>query len=186
MKKYYFAFAGLLLNLWLFSVVAPPTVFALECNEQNLGVCIDNRVCSKDADQDGNIIYGPGRDCGGSATFGRVQPPKGLSGFNYSATGDVSGIGLVSFISQLIKLATIVAGVWVMFNFLSAGWLYITSEGDAGAHTKVSEKLTFSLIGILVVVAAYTIAGILSLLLFGSATFILNPTLTTIQTIGTP
>ncbi len=174
--------------VFIFAVVGaftPATVRAQGCDATTVGQCLDNRICSEFADNDGNPVYGPGRNCGAAAVFGRVTAPKGLAGFNYASGAD-SKIGLISFFSLLLKLASIIAGIWVMFNFIMAGWLYIASDGDAGAHAKVNEKLTHSIIGILIIVAAYTIAGILSLLLFGDALFILSPTVTTIQTISTP
>jgi hypothetical protein len=162
---------------------------AATCDATTVGQCLDNKVCIKTVEVNEMNVevasYRLSGDCGGSAVFGRVSEPKGLAKFNW-ASETPDRIGIISFASLLLNLAAIIAGIWVMFNFIFAGWLYIISEGDAGTHAKVNEKITFSVIGILVIVAAYTIAGVLSLLFFGDALFILSPTLTTIQTVGTP
>ncbi len=177
------------LALVFIAVVLPSKVSAQSCDATTVGQCLDNKKCIKTTETNDEGVpvttYRLSGDCGGSAVIGRVTEPKGLAKFNWASETD-SKIGLISFFSILIKLASIIAGIWVMFNFIMAGWLYIASDGDAGAHAKVNEKLTYSIIGILIIVAAYTIAGILSLLLFGDALFILSPTVTTIQTISTP
>jgi hypothetical protein len=105
--------------------------------------------------------------------IGNVVPPAGVAVYN-DKVGE-NGIGLLLFISNLIKLGTIVAGIWVMFNFISAGYIYITSAGDSSAHKKVSDQLTMSVIGLVIIVASYTIAGLLGLIIFGDPGYILNP-----------
>ena len=107
-----------------------------------------------------------------TSTFGTIEAPEGVKNFN---TASPSGIGLILFISNIIKLATIVAGIWVFFNLISAGFDYVTSAGDSGMHNKVREKITMSIIGLILIVGAYTITAIISFVLFGKPGFILNP-----------
>ncbi len=109
------------------------------------------------------------------SVFGPIEAPQGVSQLN----DDAGGIGLLLFISNMIKMLSIVAGIWVMFNFVIAGFTYITSAGDSGAYSKIGEKLSFSVTGLLLIVAAYTITGVISLLIFGDATYILNPDIPT-------
>ncbi len=105
--------------------------------------------------------------------FGEVTAPQGVAQYNDAA--GASGIGLILFISNMIKFGAVIAGIWVLFNFITAGYEYITSAGDTGAHKKVQEKLTTSVIGLVLIVTAYTIAGLLGLIIFGDASYILNP-----------
>lgn len=104
--------------------------------------------------------------------IGKIEEPAGVKEYNALATG---GIGIVIFASRLIKVSSIIAGIWVMINFIQAGWLYITSAGDSGAHTKVSSKMTMSVIGLMIIVGSYTMAALIGLLIFGDASYILNP-----------
>ena len=67
------------------------------------------------------------------------------------------------------------AGLYVLYNFISAGYLYITGSGDTGSHAKVKEKLTWSVVGLAVIVLSYTIVGIIGLVFYGNAGFILSP-----------
>jgi len=106
-------------------------------------------------------------------TFGKIAKPVGVGRFD-AATG---GIGLLGFVSALIQLGTVVAGLWVMFNFIMAGYTYITSSGDSAAHGKVAQKITNSVAGLIIIVLAYAFAALIGLLFFGKADYILNPTL---------
>lgn len=115
--------------------------------------------------------------------FGKIDAPAGVAELNTQAGEDGSNIGLLIFISNMIKFASIVAGIWVMFNFIFAGFTYVTASGDSGAYSKIGEKLSLSVTGLLLIVAAYTIAGIIGLLIFGDATYIINPQIPTV--IGT-
>ena len=112
--------------------------------------------------------------------IGTVSPPPGVDKFN-SNPGAVNNIGIVVFVSNMIKVATVIAGVWVLFNFIAAGYTYITESGNANAATKVKDQITMSVQGLVIIVAAYTIIAVISFLLFGDAGFILNPTLPTPQ-----
>jgi hypothetical protein len=109
--------------------------------------------------------------------FGSVSPPPGVDKFNASAAtiGAGSNIGIILFASNLLKLVTIVAGLWVLFNFISAGYLYVTSAGDSGNHNKVKDQITMSVLGLIIIVGAYTGTALISFFLFGDAGFILNP-----------
>lgn len=103
--------------------------------------------------------------------FGQVSPPPGVARFDAASP---SGLGVVPFISTGIQLFTIVTGLYVFLNFLLAGYEYITA-GDNKAHQKVREKLTNSILGIFIIVAAYTITALISYILFRDPGFILNP-----------
>ncbi|HYD34894.1 MAG TPA: hypothetical protein VD999_02405 [Vitreimonas sp.] len=104
--------------------------------------------------------------------FGKVSPPPGVQ--LYSGTGG-NQIGILAFMSTLIRVATVIAGIWVMFQFILAGYEYITASGDASAHNKVRERLTMSVIGLILIVTSYTVAALIGLIVFDDAGFILNP-----------
>lgn len=108
----------------------------------------------------------------GESVLGTVSPPPGVSAYNAAVGAD--GIGIILFMSTLIRIATIVAGIWVLFNFVTAGYDYITA-GDSKASQKVKEKLTASVIGLVIIVASYVVIAIFGLILFGDAGFFLNP-----------
>ncbi|MFZ5438294.1 MAG: hypothetical protein ACOZAK_04560 [Patescibacteria group bacterium] len=109
----------------------------------------------------------------GSSIFGTIKPPAGVDKY-----GDIQSGGLLLFASNGIRLATTVAGVWVMLNFILAGWKYITSSGDSKAASEASTMMTNSIIGLAIIVGSYTLAAIAGLVFFGDATYILNPKIT--------
>ncbi len=111
-----------------------------------------------------------------SDIFGEVTKPDGVAAFDAAAGGGDS-IGLLLFISNMIKLATVIAGIWVLFNLIVAGYEYITGAGDSGKHKKVRDYFTMSVIGLVIIASAYTIIALLGLLIFGDAGYILDPTL---------
>lgn len=118
------------------------------------------------------------------SVFGEIEAPAGVAELNDQAGTAGNNIGLLIFISNMIKFATIIAGLWVMFNFISAGFTYVTASGDSGAYSKIGEKLSISVSGLVLIVGAYTIIGIISLLIFGDATYIINPDIPTAISTG--
>ncbi len=104
--------------------------------------------------------------------FGTIEPPAGVTAYG---AGDT--IGILSFIATLIDVATVVAGIWVFINFILAGYTYITSSGDTGAHGKVRDRITMSIIGLVIIVSAYLIAALIGIIFFNNAEYFLNPTI---------
>lgn len=108
--------------------------------------------------------------------FGKIEAPAGVEKYNTAA----GGIGLILFISTIIKLLTIAAGVWSLFNFVLAGWIYITKAGESKAGEEVGHKMTNTVVGLLIVALAYSITGLVSYLIFGDPSYILKPQLESI------
>ena len=102
--------------------------------------------------------------------FGTVAIPPGVEKF-----GSLESGGLVLFVSNLIKVITIIAGLFGLFNIIGAGYTYLNSAGNAKATEQAMQQLTYSLLGLILIVGSFTITAIISFLIFGDATFILNP-----------
>lgn len=109
----------------------------------------------------------------GADVFGQIQAPQGVQQLNQQA----GGIGALLFISNMIKLATVIAGIIVFFNLIRAGYTYINSQGSSKANEEVKNMVTYSILGLILIVAAYTIIAVISVVLFGDAGYILNPQL---------
>lgn len=107
------------------------------------------------------------------SAFGQIEAPEAVARYDTAA----GGIGLLLFFSNVFQLATVIAGLWVLLNFVLAGFHYITGQGDSGAHKKVREQITNSIIGLIIIVVSYTIVALLGLLFFGNAAYFLNPEL---------
>lgn len=107
-----------------------------------------------------------------SSPFGTIQPPEAVQ--KYGVLGG-SGGGLVQFISNLIVLVTVLGGVWALFNIILAGFALVTSDGDPKKVGQMTEKITTSFIGLLVMVSAPLLAALLGLLIAGRADYFLRP-----------
>lgn len=139
------------------------------------GECSGNQICVWIADPsivpEGGYLSNSGGPCG-SSSIGGVAAPTAIANIN-----STTGIGLLAFISKLLNFGAIVGGIIVMLNFVSAGMMYISGAGNTETHTKVRDKITYSIIGIIIIVSAYTIVGLAGLIFFQDATYLLNPRL---------
>jgi hypothetical protein len=140
------------------------------------GTCYRNSSCEAIGmiPASGTCLYDDSVCC--QTSFGVIQAPPGVAEFNAQAE---SGVGLILFFSNLIKLIAVIAGLWTMLNFILAGFTYVTSADNPSAIEKIGSKLTLSVVGLGIIIASYTIAAVIGLLLFGDATFIINPQIPT-------
>jgi len=107
---------------------------------------------------------------------GSINVPKGVDLIN-KQTGIEGGIGIILFISNMIKLFTMIGGVWIIINISLAAFTYITGGGKADSSTKVNSYVSMSVIGLLLMISAYAVAGIIGLVFYDNAGFILKPTI---------
>ncbi len=82
------------------------------------------------------------------------------------------------FLSHIIRLITIGAGLFAFINFVFAGIGFISSAGNPESIQRAWAKIYQSFIGICVVILSFVFAGLLGLLLYGNASAILTPTIT--------
>lgn len=108
------------------------------------------------------------------SVFGTIQAPEAVQ--RYGLIGG-SGAGPTGFISNIIVLITIIAGIWALFNIISAGVSVITSDGDSKKVGEMASKITNTFIGLLIMVAAPLLTALIGLFFFGDAGYFLNPTI---------
>lgn len=97
---------------------------------------------------------------------GTISLPEGIPS-DIGKTGD--------FVTTIVRFFIIVAGLFTLWQFLIGGFTYITSGGDKGKVQEAGNKITMSLIGLVVIAASFVIIAIISQLLFGDFTAILIP-----------
>lgn len=83
------------------------------------------------------------------------------------------GVGL--FISNILRLVFVVAGIWAFINFIIAGFQYMSAGGDPKALNAAWARIWQSLIGLVFVVGSFALAALIGQLLFGDPSAILNP-----------
>lgn len=82
------------------------------------------------------------------------------------------GITLNKVLSLIIGFLTIVAALYFLFQFIIAGFQWISAGGDKNNTAAARDKITNSLIGLAIIVIASTVVGIVGKI-FGLD--ILNP-----------
>lgn len=109
--------------------------------------------------------------------IGCISPPPFITSGINSATGELTGI--VDFLNSILKLVFIVAGIWTFFNFIIAGYGFLSAGGEPKNITKAWDRIWQSFMGLLFIVGSFLLAAIAGVLLFHDATAILKPTLGT-------
>jgi len=103
---------------------------------------------------------------------------QNLGGTITSPTGTSVTAGFPSLITNLTRLAIIVAGILILINFLVAGYDFITAGGDPKKIQNGWAKVWQSLIGLLIIVSAFAVISIVETVIFGGSVSILKPTIT--------
>lgn len=83
--------------------------------------------------------------------------------------------GVGAFITNVLRLLFVAAGIYALFNFVMAGFEYINAGGDSKKLDKAWARIWQSLLGLIIIVASFAMASLFGYLVFGNANFILNP-----------
>jgi hypothetical protein len=102
---------------------------------------------------------------------GTITVPPGIP-------SEVPKIG--DFISTIFRFLIIIGGLFTLWQFLSGGLGYITSNGDKAKVQEAGQKITTAITGLIIMAASFVIIAIISMLLFGSFTAILIPSFTSV------
>lgn len=170
------------------SYAADPIIADPQCEGKAIGACDGNFKCvisGYELNADGvmaPVVTRTEQPNCNSSEIGGVAPPKAILSLNdrtrFSGTGsEGESIGIIMFISNLIRVFAIVAGIWAMFNLLMGGYTLITSMSDAGAMEKVKNNITMTVVGLAIIAGAYIIAAVIGAVMFGDPNFILRPQL---------
>jgi hypothetical protein len=106
----------------------------------------------------------------GTDIVGTIAPPP--TAYKSLAQG-----GLILFLTNILRLVFVVAGIYAFINFILAGFQYMSAAGDAKALAAAWNRIWNSLLGLILVVGSFALAALFSQLIFGKADFILNPTI---------
>lgn len=84
--------------------------------------------------------------------FGSITDPTG--------SNSKDGSGLFDLLSSIFKLAGVIAGIFFIFQLITAGYSYLSSNGDPKKTEAAWAKITQSLIGLIIVASAFVIASV--------------------------
>lgn len=106
--------------------------------------------------------------------FGSIKAPDALSQYDSSPAG---AIGIL--IERIILLLIAGAGIYALFNFILAGYGFLSAGDDVKKVTGAWAKIYQTALGLLFVAGAFVLAAIFGQLIFNDPTFILHPRITT-------
>jgi hypothetical protein len=92
--------------------------------------------------------------------IGTVAPPPGADVY-----GDVEN-GLPVFVSNIIKTLIVIAGLYAVFNFVLAGYSFMSAGGDPKKIADAWAKIWQTILGLTIAAGAFVIAAIVGALLF--------------------
>lgn len=104
--------------------------------------------------------------------FGSVQLPQGLSKY-----GSEPGPAIGKFVQLTLRTLIVVAGVYALFNLVLAGYAFMSAGEDSKKVAGAWAKIWQTMLGLAVAAGAFVLAAIFGQLIFGDATFLLNPTI---------
>ncbi len=105
--------------------------------------------------------------------FGKIYDP--FATLNSPLKGSECGSGLITLSNGLLKTVIVLAGLYAFWNFIAAGYGFMSAGDDAKAMGKAFGKFTQSLLGLTFVAGSFVLAGIFGYLIFGDATAIISP-----------
>ena len=88
--------------------------------------------------------------------FGNIEAPADNVYFNTNESGG----GLFLLISNILKLAGVIAGLFFVFQIIMAGYGYISANGDPKKTEAAWAKIYQSAIGLAIVASAFVLASI--------------------------
>ena len=98
---------------------------------------------------------------GGPTGFG----PWGDTGNPKTSSIETAAGYFTKILTNVITVITIVAGLYFIFQFFMAAFTYLTAAGDSKKISSASSKISSAIIGILAVVASYSIISLLGSML---------------------
>lgn len=109
--------------------------------------------------------------------FGPIKNPFETLGVNKYAQGVGGNFGLIAFLTNILRLIFVLAGLYAFLNVVLAGIGFISAGGDPKNINNAWSKIWQSFLGLLIIVSSFVLAAIFGQLLLGSWDAILNPKL---------
>lgn len=102
--------------------------------------------------------------------LGTIPQPAPLGGF-----GTVEGGALGVLLNLVFNLLIVIAGIFALFNFILAGYAFLSAGEDPKKIEGAWAKIYQSVIGLLVAAGSLILAAIFGQIIFGDATQLISP-----------
>lgn len=106
--------------------------------------------------------------------FGSIADPWAT--INPGAYPD-SPSALVTLLSNILKTASALAGVYVLINFIMAGYDFFGANGNPEKISGAWAKIWQSVLGLVVILGAFILAGVVGYIIYGDPTEIISPSI---------
>ena len=113
------------------------------------------------------------RSCWASQPNGRIFPRGRVENF-----GDVTDGGPGRLLQLLFNVMVLLGGLYALFNFLLAGYAFLSAGDNPKGVEQAWAKIYQSIIGLVFLVGSFILAAIIGILIFGRPDALLNPVLT--------
>lgn len=114
-----------------------------------------------------------------ASIIGGITPPapfQDVAGqYGGILKGVKSGLGLIRFFNNLVRLLFVIGGLWAFLNLVLAGYGFLGAGEDPKKMAAAWAKIWQSIMGLLFMLGSFVLAAIFSYLLFGNPLTILNP-----------
>jgi hypothetical protein len=106
--------------------------------------------------------------------FGTIGQPEALGNF-----GTVEGGAIGTLLNLVFNILIVIAGIYALFNFIFAGYHFLSAGDDPKKIEGAWAKIYQSVIGLLVAAGSLVLAAIFGQLIFGDAMFLIRPVIPT-------
>ena len=90
---------------------------------------------------------------------------------SYTST---AGEGFFHFLSNILNIAGVIAGIILITRLISAGYMYLSASGDPKKFQQAGDTITQSILGLVIIAGSFIIIGLISRL---TGIDILTPTI---------
>jgi hypothetical protein len=107
--------------------------------------------------------------------LGTVTAPAQIAKF-----GSNPGTAIGNLLQLVLTVLIVGGGVYALFNFVLAGYAFMAAGDNPKGVESAWAKIYQTIIGLVFLVGAFLMAGVVGLLVYGNATALLNPVLPTL------
>lgn len=97
-------------------------------------------------------------------SLGTLQPAT-TAYSDGSADSQTAVTNIEGFLSAMIGLLTVLGGLFFVVYFLLAALKWITAGGDSGKVSKARDQMIQGVLGLVVMIAAYSVIGLIGTIL---------------------
>lgn len=107
--------------------------------------------------------------------LGTVKSPTQIAKF-----GADPGTALGNLLQLTLTVLIVAGGVYALFNFVLAGYAFLSAGDNPKGMEAAWAKIYQTIIGLVFLVGAFLMAGVIGLIVYGNSGALLNPALPTL------